>query len=298
MSRLTTLLALVLSLALVAAACGSDADGDAASVDTSVEATAVPASTDDTTSNDEADAAAAEPTETPAEAATVVEADVADDSDETESASSYGGSSSTDDTAEAASTGVVESFTIEVWADNWMAVYVDGALIGEDSVSITTERSFNSETFTFEAAYPFTMAIEAKDYRETDSGLEYIGANNQQMGDGGIIAQVKDSSGAVVAVTSGDWDSLVVHRAPLNTDCEDDADPNSTCEYEISEYPADWTATSFDSSGWPTATVWTAADVEPKIGYDDISWDSSAQLIWGTDLEVDNTVLLRTVIGG
>ena len=89
-----------------------------------------------------------------------------------------------------------------------------------------------------------------------------------------------------------------MHRAPLNTDCEDDADPNSTCEYEISEYPADWTATSFDSSGWPTATVWTAADVDPKIGYDDISWDSSAQLIWGTDLEVDNTVLLRTVIGG
>ncbi len=302
MSRLTALLALVLSLALVAAACGSDADGDAgsvdASVDASVEATEVPTTDDDTASSDETDAASAEPTETPAEAATVVDADVAEDSDETESASSYGGSSSTDDTAEAASTGVVESFTIEVWADNWMAVYVDGTLIGEDSVSITTERSFNSETFTFEAAYPFTMAIEAKDYRETDSGLEYIGANNQQMGDGGIIAQVKDSSGAVVAVTSGDWDSLVVHRAPLNTDCEDDSDPNATCEYEISEYPADWTATSFDSSGWPTATVWTAADVDPKIGYDDISLDSSAQLIWGTDLEVDNTVLLRTVVGG
>ena len=64
------------------------------------------------------------------------------------------------------------TFSVDVWADNWMAVYVDGELIGEDSVSITTERSFNAETFTFEAAYPFTIAIEAKDFKETDSGIE------------------------------------------------------------------------------------------------------------------------------
>lgn len=53
-------------------------------------------------------------------------------------------------------------FTVEIWADNWAAVYVDGELIGEDSVPITTERSFNSETFNFEATYPFTLAIEAR----------------------------------------------------------------------------------------------------------------------------------------
>ena len=69
----------------------------------------------------------------------------------------------------------LSTFRLEVWADNWFAVYVDGELIGEDSVPITTERSFNAETFTFEATYPFTIAIEAKDFKETDSGIEYIG---------------------------------------------------------------------------------------------------------------------------
>ena len=190
------------------------------------------------------------------------------------------------------------TFTVEVWADNWFALYVNGELIGEDSVPITTERSFNAETFTFTADYPLTIAIEAKDFKETDSGLEYIGENNQQMGDGGIIAQISDSAGNVVAVTNGSWSALVVHRAPLNTDCEKDADPNATCEFEMTETPTDWTAIKSDDSAWVSATEWSESAVSPKDGYDEISWDGSAQLIWGTDLEVDNTVLLRLVVSG
>jgi hypothetical protein len=247
---------LLLTVALVSAACSSDDADEAAVVDTSsdqTEALDVEESTTD---------------ETTAQEATAEEA-----------------------------TGDESSFQIEVWVDNWMAVYVDGELIGEDSVPITTERSFNAETFTFNAAYPFTVAIEAKDFKETDSGIEYIGEQNQQMGDGGIIAQVTDTTtGEVVAVTNGEWSALVVHRAPLNTDCERDSDPDSTCEFEITETPSDWAATTFDPSSWPTATEWSSDDVGPKDGYEEISWDVSAQLIWGTDLEVDNTVLLRTTV--
>ena len=92
----------------------------------------------------------------------------------------------------------------EVWADNWFALYVNGELVGKDSTPITTERSFNAETITFTAAYPLTIGIEAKDFKETDSGLEYIGERNQQMGDGGIIAQITDvGTGKIVAVTNG-----------------------------------------------------------------------------------------------
>ena len=201
------------------------------------------------------------------------------------------------DTSEPAGDVTESSFSIEVWADNWSAVYVDGVLIGEDSVPITTERSFNAEVFTFEATYPFTIAIEAKDFKETDSGIEYIGEPNQQMGDGGLIAQVTDvSTGEVVAGTGSDWKALVVHQAPLNTDCERDADPDATCEFLILDTPADWASADFDDSDWTNATVWSAAEVDPKDGYDEITWDPSAQLIWGTDLEVDNTVLLRTTI--
>jgi hypothetical protein len=214
-----------------------------------------------------------------------------DSADTTTTAASDGG------TAEAP-TGI-STFQAEVWADNWFALYVNGVLIGEDSVPITTERSFNSETFTFDASYPLTIAIEAKDFLETDSGLEYIGEGNQQMGDGGLIAQITDTAtGEVVAATDRDWSSLVVHRAPLNTECEKDSDPAATCEFEITDTPSDWTSVDFDDGAWDPATEWTEVDVGPKDGYDEISWDASAQLIWGTDLEVDNTVLLRLVVTG
>jgi hypothetical protein len=200
-------------------------------------------------------------------------------------------------TATSESDGSTTTFEVDVWADNWMAVYINGELIGEDSVPITTERSFNAETFTFEASTPFTIAIETKDFKETDSGLEYIGQQNQQMGDGGIIAQVTNlSTGQIVAGTNSDWSILVVHQAPLNTDCEDDPNPDSTCEFLILETPANWTSADFDDSSWQNATEWSAADVSPKDGYDEIRWDSSAQLVWGADLEVDNTVLLRSTI--
>ena len=36
--------------------------------------------------------------------------------------------------------------------------------------------------------------------------------------------------------------------------------------------------------------------MRPKDGYNTIQWDESAQLIWGSDLEVDNTILLRLTV--
>lgn len=193
--------------------------------------------------------------------------------------------------------GATSTFTAEVWADNWFSLYVNGELVGEDSVSITTERSFNADTFTFEASYPLTIAMVTKDFKETDSGLEYIGEPNQQMGDGGFIAQFTDTAtGEVVAVTGADWRGLVVHRAPLNTDCAGSADPDTDCQFEMIAEPDGWTAADFDDSTWQTATVYTPEVVGAKDGYDTISWDASAALIWGSDLKVDNTVLWRTVI--
>ncbi|MEM8922400.1 MAG: PEBP family protein [Actinomycetota bacterium] len=196
-----------------------------------------------------------------------------------------------------AADGTSSTFTAEVWADNWFALHVNGELIGEDSVSITTERSFNAETFTFEATYPLTVAVEAKDFKETDSGIEYIGENKQQMGDGGLIVQITDDSTGAVIVSGGDWSSLVIHRAPLNTECEKDADPDATCRFEATDAPTGWTDVGFDDSAWVTATEWSEGDVSPKDGYNDIDWDPAARLIWGTDLEVDNTVLFRTTTG-
>lgn len=251
---------LLAALAIVAVACGGDAATTASATDPAADEPASAAAASDQTADEPAD----EPT--------------------------------AEDTSPVTDT-MTSSFTAEVWADNWFALYVNGALVGEDSVPITTERSFNAETITFEAAYPLTVAVEAKDYRETDSGLEYIGQPNQQMGDGGVILQITDNTtGEVVAVTSADWQTMVIHQAPLNPGCERDSDPDATCESAIQDAPDGWTAVDFDDSAWAAATVWSEADVSPKDGYDQIAWDASAQLVWGTDLEIDNTVLLRTTV--
>ena len=58
------------------------------------------------------------------------------------------------------------SFQAEIWADNWFSLYVNGKKVGEDSVSISTEKSFNSEKINFTATYPLTIGLMAKDFVE------------------------------------------------------------------------------------------------------------------------------------
>jgi len=188
-------------------------------------------------------------------------------------------------------------FLGEVWADNWSSMYVDGELVMEDSVSITTERSFNAEFFEFDAVAPFQVAVVLKDFKENDSGLEYIGAANQQMGDGGYIAQLSDQqTGEIVLVSDAGWSCLVIHEAPLDTSCEDSSSPLTDCSWTTTDEPDGWTDAEFDDSGWSAATVHSEGDVDPKDGYDEISWDASAELIWGSDLETHNTVLCRVTV--
>ena len=58
-----------------------------------------------------------------------------------------------------------ETYTAEVWADNWFSLSVNGEQVAEDSVSITTERSFNAESFSFTAERPFVLGLTAKDFK-------------------------------------------------------------------------------------------------------------------------------------
>lgn len=189
------------------------------------------------------------------------------------------------------------TFTAQVWADNWFALYVNGRKVGEDSVPITTERSFNAETITFTAAYPLTIGIMGKDYMENASGLEYIGTNRQQMGDGGLIAQIRDdSTGRIIVVTDASWKALVLQAAPLNPACVTSGNPLVDCMASTTAAPANWAAATTSVTSWPNATVYTAQQVRPKEGYDTIRWDRAARLIWSSDLVRDNTILFRTTV--
>lgn len=189
------------------------------------------------------------------------------------------------------------SFRADVWADNWFSLYIDGELVGQDSVSITTERSFNSEQISFTATYPFTIAMVTKDFKQNDSGLEYIGTDRQQMGDGGFVAQFTDTAtGKVVAYTNSSWRGLVVHQAPMDVSCEKSQTPDTDCTAQIGAEPAGWTQPAFNDSSWPTANQYSKEQVGVKDGYNDITWSTQAELIWTSDLKIDNTVLWRYTV--
>lgn len=193
---------------------------------------------------------------------------------------------------------LAETIKADVWADNWFALYVNDQLVKQDSVSITTERSFNKESFSFNATRPFALNFIAKDFKQNDTGLEYIGTRKQQMGDGGLIAQFLNENG-VVAVTNSSWKCLVVHEAPLDKSCEKSPNPiagQGACEFKKTAEPNGWKKLNFDDSNWLSASVYSAAQVGPKDGYDEIRWHKDAKLIWGKDLEQSNTILCRTII--
>ncbi|WP_022951113.1 YHYH protein [Leucothrix mucor] len=189
---------------------------------------------------------------------------------------------------------------LEAWADNWFAAYLGEDLLIEDSVSITTERSFNAESITFGASYPIQLNLIIKDFKQNDTGLEYIGAHNQQMGDGGFILQVTDTdTNEVVAVSNKSWKCEVLHKAPLDKACEASSNPvagEGACTFTSKAAPSDWLQSSFDDSAWANATEHSAASVGPKDGYTEINWDENARIIWGEDLEQDNTLICRTTI--
>jgi len=197
-----------------------------------------------------------------------------------------------------AQTGTV-SIEADIWADNWFAMYIGNTLIVEDSVSITTERSFNAESFTFDVQPPRLISFIIKDFKENDTGLEYIGTRKQQMGDGGFIAQFRNASdGATLLVSNSNWRCLPIHMAPLNKQCEKSENPAESCEYEIRSEPDRWKEDSFDTSEWPQAIEYSEQSVRPKDGYDRIDWHKDAQLIWSSDIETDNTILCQTMLNG
>ena len=191
----------------------------------------------------------------------------------------------------------IYSFKAEIWADNWFALYVNGKKVGEDSTPFNTERSFNGDSIAFKASYPLTIGIIARDYVENASGLEYIGKPNQQIGDGGIIAQIRElSSGNIVGSTNKGWKVFVTNTAPLNEECVKSSNPLQDCKSAVAKAPTTWYSTSFKDTSWKNAKEFTPAAVGVKDGYSNFTWAQGSSLVWSSNLRLDNTILLRTKI--
>ena len=186
------------------------------------------------------------------------------------------------------------SFTAEVWADNWFSFYVNGKKVGEDSVPITVQKSFNSEVIKFTATYPLTLGFIAKDYIQSKSGLEYLNTPNQQIGDGGLIFQIRESSSnKLVAASDGSWKYMTANIAPTNPECEKSTQPDIDCNYLNFQVPSNWASSTFSDLKWKSAVIYSANAVGPKEGFYSINWIPSAKFIWGADLKLDNVIYFR-----
>jgi hypothetical protein len=202
-----------------------------------------------------------------------------------------------------------------IFADNYFELYVNGKEVGKDAVPFT---DFNSHIVRFKVAKPYSIAMKLVDWEENLGLGSEDQATPYHPGDGGMVAVFKDASDNVVAITDGNWKAQTYYTAPIqglaclsengntrsSTSCNS---ANATDGWEFYgvhwAIPADWSAKSFDDSGWPSATTYTnnTIGVDNKQSYtnftnifDDSSND--ALFIWSTNVVLDNLVLVRYTV--
>ncbi len=171
---------------------------------------------------------------------------------------------------------ITDTIRLTAYADNWFAVFINGKLVAADAIDFLPH---NQIAVRILPEYPLTIAVLAKDNAEPATGLEY----GNRIGDAGFILRLGDGT-----VTSSRWKAKAFHRGPLNRDT---VNPR----VERTPLPAGWHAPGFDDSAWPNAREYPAEQVRPDGDY--VAEDfTGARFIWSEDLELDNTVILRTTV--
>ncbi len=205
-------------------------------------------------------------------------------------------------------------FTAYIFADNYFEMYVNGIPVGKDAVPFT---AFNSSVIRFQVRKPFTVAVKCVDWEENlGLGTERMGDDPQHIGDGGFVAVIKNSLGAIEAITDTSWKAQTFYTAPIaDLSClkeENGFRYSNECKgtsgkpdsYGIHwDIPSDWFSPSFNDSAWPQASLYSneTIGVDNKPAYtnftnifDDPEQDAS--FIWSTNVLLDNLVLVRKVV--
>ncbi len=188
-----------------------------------------------------------------------------------------------------------------LYGDNYFELYVNGKLVGVDPIPYTP---FNSVFVKFKAKRPIKYAIKLIDWEENlGIGSELNGGNSFYPGDGGFIAKFSDGT-----VTNANWKAQTFYIAPLsNVNCVTETGTNrnsSGCSTYPSSannafglhwaIPTDWYSTTYNFKTWPSASIFSVAQVGPKVAFTNFtSQFSDAQFIWSSNLILDNLVLLR-----
>ncbi len=171
---------------------------------------------------------------------------------------------------------IADTMKLNVYADNWFMLYVNGRLVAVDPIQFTPH---NVVSVDFLPEYPMTIAVLAKDNADPKTGMEY----GTSVGDAGLCIKFADGT-----VTSSSWKAKNFFHGPVNGDT---ANPQVKQE----PLPANWWATDFDDSTWKNAKEYSVEEVDPKQPYFDNDFEG-AKFIWSDDIALDNTVIFRTKV--
>lgn len=172
--------------------------------------------------------------------------------------------------------GIADTMKLNVYADNWFMLYVNGRLVAVDPIQFTPH---NVVSVDFLPEYPMTIAVLAKDNADPKTGLEY----GSSIGDGGFILKFADGT-----VSNASWKAKSFFHGPVNGDT---ANP----QVKQAALPANWWGVDFDDSAWKNAREYTVEEVDPKQPYFENDFEG-AKFIWTDDLALDNTIIFRTKI--
>lgn len=171
---------------------------------------------------------------------------------------------------------IADTMKLNVYADNWFMLYVNGRLVAVDSIQFTPH---NVVSVDFLPEYPMTIAVLAKDNADPKTGMEY----GTSIGDAGLCIKFADGT-----VTNATWKAKNFFHGPVNGDT---ANPKVIQE----NLPANWWAVDFDDSTWKNAKEYTVEEVDPKQPYFENDFEG-AKFIWTDDIALDNTVIFRTKV--
>ncbi len=168
---------------------------------------------------------------------------------------------------------LADTVRLNVYADNWFALYINGRLAVVDPIPFTPHNVVSVDVL---PEFPLTIAVLAKDNADPRTGLEY----GNRIGDGGFVLKLGD-----LVVTDAKWRAKAFFTGPLGGDT---ANPRVATQ----PLPENWFSPEFDDRAWPPAREYTVEAVQPKAPYFENDF-AGAKFIWSDDLALDNTVIFR-----
>ncbi len=170
---------------------------------------------------------------------------------------------------------MADTVKLNVYADNWFKLYINGKLVAIDSIEFMPHNIVSVDVL---PEFPMTIAVMARDNADAITGKEY---EHVQIGDGGFILKLGDD-----VMSSPDWKAKCFFFGPMEG------------EKEVVRHvpiPDDWFTIDFDDRDWGLVTVYEESVVRPPSVFRDYDF-GGASFVWTSDLDLHNTVIFRTTI--